>query len=251
MSNDIVLEYQDVSVFIENKKVVKNINLNVYQGEILYLIGPNGGGKTSLIKAALGLLPYSGKIKIFGKPREKLSKEELLKISYVPQIKSIDREFPITVKELVEMSTKNKRAVEKAISLLGLEKKKNSQIRALSGGELQRAFIARALANSPELVFLDEPETALDKTWRKKLLSVIERYAKNGTSFLISTHDTFVVKRETQRIACVNRDVFVHGEVKDVLTQQNLEKLYSCPVELFFHAEIPHRVVEVHKKRRR
>ncbi len=238
-----IVEVKNLTVEKQGKKIISSLNFKVKKGEILYIIGPNGGGKTTLIKSIVGIEKFKGEVKIFGKPLGKAKKEMNL-IGYVPQAKNFEQNFPITGEEAITFfgTYEGKEAMER----FGVYEIKDKKISELSGGQLQRVFLARAFVNDPELIIMDEPDTALDAKWRETLYKEIEKENKKGKTIIMATHDLTVMKSKKSKVLCINKSMHIHGG-KEIITKENLEKIYGCPVEFIAHGEVPHRVLEMHK----
>lgn len=207
-----VISFNRVNFCYDETPVLKNISFTVRPFELIHLIGPNGGGKTTLLKLLLGFLsPQSGSVKLFGKTPRKVSE----KVAYVPQTFEHDRQFPISVYEVVLSGRAahlpwhgfyKKIDKEKALSALekvGLLHLKNRSIGDLSGGQLQRVLIARALATDPELLILDEPTSCVDIQGQIEIQSLLSEL-KRSMTILVVTHDLDHIGKETDRVFCVH-----------------------------------------------
>ena len=250
MENETVLKIEHLTVNYGNTPALSDICLEVKKGDFLAIIGPNGGGKSTLLKSVLGLIPiHSGTIETFGKTGRPN------KTGYVPQFSYLDRKFPITVRDAVltgmlkkglhpfyMYSQPQKEKADECLELLRLENLSKRQISDLSGGEFQRLLIARALASDPELLLLDEPTASVDPTTREHIYSLLDGINDRITVLLV-THDTLAVSSRVKTIACLNRTLVYHGEPS--LSAETMEKIYGCPVDLIAHGT-PHRVLGVH-----
>ena len=230
-----LIEIKNLSAGYDSRTVLRNINLTVYDRDFLGIIGPNGGGKTTLIKCILGLLkPTGGEILYRG--------GRALKMGYLPQYNSIDRKFPITVEEVILSGLSSQKSLisrftaahrEKArqvIARMGLEGLEERAIGALSGGQLQRALLGRAIISDPQLVVLDEPSTYIDKRFEARLLV---------------SHDIGTVLQQVKSIACVNETLDYHPDTG--ISEEWLERNFNCPIELLGHGALPHRILAEHK----
>ena len=248
-----VIEIKDLWFTFNRYPVLKAVDLTIYQNEFLALIGPNGGGKTTLIKLMLGILKTErGKVRIFGQAPRQVAH----RIGYVPQDVGINGSFPISVHDLVLMgrlrpcqgwfrySRKDYRVVQKALEKLDLWQYRNQRIKKLSGGQQQRAFIARALVTEPEILFLDEPISNVDTKGQTEIFSLLKELNKTITILVVS-HDFMVLSSYIKSIACVNQRVHFHEAAE--ITDEMLEMAYHCPVELIAHG-IPHRVLRKHEE---
>lgn len=242
------ISVRDLTVYYGNTKALSDVNIDVMEGEYIGIIGPNGGGKSTLLKCILGLTKYEqGTVEIFG--------GESVKIGYVPQFSNLDKRFPITLIEVVltgMLKSKitpffryTKQDKENALSLLekvGLTHLADRQISQLSGGEFQKMLIARALAVKPRLLLLDEPTASVDAKSRQQIYTLLTQLNKEMTIVLV-THDLMAISSEVQKIACLNTHLVYHGEPE--LNQNVLNQLYGCPVDLLAHG-VPHRVLKHH-----
>lgn len=247
-----IIKIENLSAGYDNKTVLYDINLRVAEKDFLGIIGPNGGGKTTLIKVILGLLkPTEGKITYYdnGVPTENLE------IGYLPQYNSIDKKFPISVYEVILSGLNKQKAlfkrftkehherVKETISMMGLEGLENKAIGQLSGGQMQRTLLGRAIVSNPKAIILDEPNTYIDKRFEARLYSLLEEINKQRTIILVS-HDIGSVLQNVKSIACVNGTLDYHPQ-SEVSTEWIEEKL-QCPIELLGHGELPHRVLKKH-----
>jgi zinc transport system ATP-binding protein len=228
--------------------------LDVSDGEYLGIIGPNGGGKSTLLKAILGLIPVSsGNISIYGGNAHK----NRSLVGYVPQFALLNRKFPISLFEVVltghlkqgiapffRYSSKDNESVYTLLEKVGITDLANRQISELSGGEFQKMLIARALATNPRLLLLDEPTASVDAASRDQIYSLLAELNKNMTIILV-THDLLAVSSQVNRLACLNGQLVYHGEPE--LTEKAVNNLYGCPVDLIAHG-VPHRVLRDHEE---
>ncbi len=230
---------------------MENINLVVKENDFLGIIGPNGGGKTTLLKVILGLIkPNKGDVKVFGAPPE----DSRAIIGYVPQLGQFDIDFPATVLDVVmtgrlsktrmfrRYNAEDKRIVNKVIEEVNMSHLRDHAIGKLSGGERQRVFMARALASEPKLLLLDEPTANVDKNLDTKLWEFFNELKKTIPIILV-THDISAVSIYVDKIACLNRRLHYQGTKE--ITPEALEDTYKCPVELIAHG-LPHRVLKEH-----
>jgi len=249
-----VIRLDDVWVKYGELTVLEEINLSVQNLDFLGIIGPNGGGKTTLLKVILGLIkPVRGKVIVLGEPPEKSRRF----IGYVPQITQFDRAFPVTVLDVVLMGRlgrkgflgKYDREDEKtaceALESVEMLEFKNKQVGKLSGGELQRVLLARALAADPRILLLDEPTASIDEPTKTELYELLKNLNRKITVILVS-HDIGVISSYVDKIACLNRKLFYHGSKE--IKIETLEKTYQCPVDLIAHG-VPHRVLRKHKEK--
>lgn len=241
-----IIEIKDLSAGYDGRNVLHDVNLTVYEQDFLGIIGPNGGGKTTLVKCILGLLkPNGGEITFHCKPS----------LGYLPQYSSIDRKFPISVEEvvlsglsiqksLISRFTPEQRAKGKEIiARMGLEGLERRSIGQLSGGQLQRALLGRAVISDPSVLILDEPSTYIDKRFEARLYELLAEINKTCAIILVS-HDIGTVLQQVKSIACVNKTLDYHPDTG--ITTEWLEKNFNCPIELLGHGTLPHRVLGEH-----
>jgi len=240
----------------DHETILEDINLTINDNDFIGLIGPNGGGKTTLIKIILGLLPpKSGRVNVMGKPPQKGRQH----IGYVPQFTVFDSDFPISVYDVVKMGRLSKkrvfrpltdqddRIIEEKLAWVDMLDYKNRGIRELSGGQRQRVYIARALATEPEMLILDEPTISVDFESRAKIYELLHEINLHGVTILLVSHDLNVISRYVKTIGCLNRKLHYHGEKE--ITAEMLKAGYNCPVDLIAHG-IPHRVLAEHQEGR-
>jgi zinc transport system ATP-binding protein len=246
-----VVELKEVWLRFGDKIILEDVNLILEEHDFLGIIGPNGGGKTTLLKIILGLIqPTHGDVKVFD-----ASPYEMRKIvGYVPQIRHFDIEFPIKVGEIVKTgrlgpnkffhryNTEDMEIVDEALREVEMIDFKDQPISDLSGGEVQRVLIARALALKPQLLLLDEPTASIDKRLDTKLWESLNILKKKITIILV-THDISAVSIYVDKIACLNRKLFYQGTKE--ITAEMWEETYHCPVDMIAHG-FPHRVVSDH-----
>ena len=224
--NDNAISVKNLSVSYGTVDAIENITLDIKKGEAVCIIGPNGGGKTTFLNALLGFLkPNSGEIEILGSD----IKSAYSKISFVPQVSLVERNFPISVTESVMTATLksglhpfkffNSKDRQNALSILkevGLENSHKREISALSGGEFQRLLIARALAQKPEILLLDEPTANVDSFSRDRIFSLLEELNRKGMTIVTVTHDLIAAKTCFTKLAAINRDLIFFGDPQDI-----------------------------------
>ncbi len=252
MSNHEVVRLEDVWVQYNHVPVLESINLSIKQNDFIGVIGPNGGGKTTLLKVVLGLVsPRRGTVSVLGRSPA----ESRHYLGYVPQHGIFDREFPISVWEVVLMgrlstsrlfrrySRTDRQAAEDALRVVDMLQYKDRQIGKLSGGEQQRVFIARALVSHPKLLLLDEPTASVDPAMQAEFFELLEGLRSEMAIILVS-HDISAVSVSVETIACLNRHLHYHGPAE--ITAEVLEATYKCPVQMIAHGAVPHRVLKEH-----
>ncbi|MDY6865272.1 MAG: ABC transporter ATP-binding protein [Halobacteriota archaeon] len=246
-----IVTIEGITAGYGHKIVIEEVCLSIFDTDFLAVIGPNGGGKTTLLKVILGLItPSKGEISVFGtSPREGRSK-----IGYVSQKIAIEDNFPVNVLDVTLMGRSARKGLfkryektdrDKALEALhdvGMLEFKDTPIGELSGGQRQRVFIARALVSEPKLLLLDEPTSSIDIPLQQEFYKLL-RDLNDSIAIVMVTHDMGAVSRYVERIACLNRRLFVHD--KEELTADTLEKLYECPVDILAHG-VPHRVLKEH-----
>lgn len=245
------IELRDIWYAYGRTPALEAVDLVVREGDFVGVIGPNAGGKTTLLKVVLGLLrPDRGEVRVYGRPPRRARGI----VGYVPQEAGFDRGFPISVFETVRMGRLGPRcrgasrpeheaAVDRALERVELSAVATSRIGSLSGGQLQRALIARALAAEPRVLLLDEPTASLDSRIGRSVYELLERLSTEIPIVLVS-HDIGVISRHVRTIACLN--VRLHYHHSRELTQEMLEATYGCPVDLVAHG-VPHRVFPDHE----
>ena len=226
-----MVNVSSVSFDYGSEKILDDISFSVNEGDFLGIIGPNGAGKTTLFFCMLGLIDgYTGEIKIFGKDIRR-NKKILRQIGYIPQRKSIDKRFPLTIKELVSLSITNKSDVDnvdKVLRYVDLYDNRNKIIGQLSGGQQQRVLIAKALVNNPKMLMLDEPTNELDQTSQDNFyLFLKELNDEEKITIIWTSHDLDAVNRLSNKISCINKKMFYHGTKDEFFSNDNNLKKYS------------------------
>lgn len=267
-----IIEIKNLNAGYDGRTVLRDVNLTVYDRDFLGIIGPNGGGKTTLIKCILGLLkPTTGEI-LYRVTTASNNNPAFLdnsatnsqfstlnsqfSMGYLPQYNSIDRKFPITVEEVILSGLSSQKSLisrftathrEKArqvIARMGLEGLEKRAIGALSGGQLQRALLGRAIISDPALVVLDEPSTYIDKRFEARLYELLAEINHDCAIILVS-HDIGTVLQQVKSIACVNETLDYHPDTG--VSEEWLERNFNCPIELLGHGALPHRILAEHK----
>lgn len=252
-----IIEVEDVTVMRHDMLVLDHVSLSVRAGTFTAILGPNGAGKTTLLKAIVGLVkPDSGQVRVMGVPVERLGAARA-KLGYVPQVLTIDLSFPITVFDMVLMGMYGRIGVGKratpadrdatlaALEKVGIADLKDRPIRRLSGGQRQRAFIARALANDPDLLMLDEPTTGVDIATTGSLYTLLRDLRTEGKTIVLVSHDIGVVAAYVDSVACLNRSLVAHCRPGDLQCSSALRDMYGCGIALLHHGT-PHILVEDH-----
>jgi zinc transport system ATP-binding protein len=252
MSEIEIVKLKDIRVSYGDIPVLEDISFSVLRHDFLGIIGPNGGGKSTLMKLLIGLVkPLSGSVTVFSKPPEQVRN----RIGYVAQRPVFDRDFPASVRDVVLMgcygrtglfhpySKIDKAAAEKALVRVGMQAYCNKQIGKLSGGQQQRVFMARALVSEPELLLLDEPTASIDPTMQTEFYEMLAKL-KNELTIVMVSHDIGAVSIYVDKLACLNRKLYYHGSKE--ISREILEATYQCPIQLIAHGTVPHRVLKEH-----
>ncbi len=245
-----LIKIEDLTVGYNKVPVLKNVNLKIFENDFIGVIGPNGGGKTTLLKAILGLLkPLSGTIE-FRKDINGSKKQ----IGYLPQVKHIDRKFPITVFDVVRSGsimqnqlkgkTQIKLKINNLLEEMGISNIRNKAIGELSGGQMQRVFLCRAILSKPKVLILDEPDTFVDNRFEGELYEKL-RVLNQEMAIVLVSHDMGTISSYVKTIACVNGDLHYHPSSN--ISQEQLDG-YNCPIQVITHGEIPHTVLKYHHK---
>jgi ABC-type Mn2+/Zn2+ transport system ATPase subunit len=234
------ISLSDVTVFFEglSESALDHVNCSIQSGQITALVGPNGSGKTTLLRTIAGLIPYQGTITIFGNPAETMYQT----IGYVPQRFSFDISFPVTVYEFLSFALWDKpkniqrELIKNSLSDVGASGFSSRLLSSLSGGQLQRVLLARALSRNPSLVLLDEPEAGVDKGGEQIFYELLTKLSKRGDlTVVVASHELDLVFAYAEHVLCINRSIFCSGPPKEVLKTGNLEKLYGRDVKIFGH----------------
>lgn len=249
---DKLIELSHVTAAYGHKVVLRDISLVIGKDDFLGIIGPNGGGKTTLLKVMLGLLaPVSGTIRFFRDGKEVPS----LKIGYLPQMNHIDKKFPISVREVVAsglsaekplfraFTKAQEKRIDEVIGRMGLENLDRRPIGELSGGQLQRVLLGRSIVSRPEVLILDEPNSYVDKRFESHFYPLLEEINRESAIVLVS-HDIGTVLSLVKNIACVNETLHYHPGAD--VSEAWLDETYACPIELVGHGDLPHRVLKKH-----
>ncbi len=253
-----LITIEDVAVNYGSQRVLEGVNLEIRSDDFMAVVGPNGGGKSSLVKAILGVIPYSGKItfddSIYNERREK-------SIGYMPQVSLFDRAFPITIEEVVmsgviahtgllRRSHYTKEQIERGRTLMdraSIINISHKRIGELSGGQLQRALLCRAVICEPKLLILDEPTNFVDNSFEGELYRLLTELSKEMAIVMIS-HDIGSVSSVVRQIVCVN--VTVHRHDSNIITNEQLAN-YNCPIQIISHGSVPHTILSYHNDKSR
>lgn len=246
-----ILDVLDVTAGYGSEVILKDINFEVLDNDFIGVIGPNGGGKTTLLKLLLGeIKPFQGSVNFYQNNRN----ETLF--GYLPQVSTVDREFPIKVIDIVlsglmhrnglfggKRKDNRKKALE-ILAIAGVDHLWNNSVGELSGGQLQRVFLCRALISQPRLLILDEPNTFVDNKFEKELYELLRELNKSMAIIMVS-HDVGTITSYVKTIACVNKHLHYHRSNR--ITPEQLTA-YECPIQIITHGKIPHTVLLDHRK---
>lgn len=241
-----VVDAESVTFAYGDEPVVENISLEVESGEFLGLVGPNGSGKTTLLELLVGLRqPDSGTVQLFGEPAASFEDGE--RVGYVPQaVTAANAELPVTVAEAVKMgryprrwfsrfSADDRRAIDDAMRRVGIADLADRRVGRLSGGQRQRVFIARALAAEADLLALDEPTVGVDAESREAFYDLLSALNDDGLTIVMVEHDIGVVTARASEIACLNRELYFHGDPETFVETDALAEAYGGNQHVLHH----------------
>lgn len=249
-SRERIISVRDLGVRYDSNIALEHVNLDIYADDFLGVIGPNGGGKSTLVKAIMGIIPHSGHIEY----SEVLMRGGKPHIGYMPQISSFDKAFPISVIEVVmsglqrergllcRYGKEERRRALEALELASLSELENRAIGELSGGQLQRVMLCRAIVSEPRLLVLDEPTNFVDNRFENELYNLLHHLSEKMAIVMVS-HDVGTISSVVRNIVCVNRHVHRHDS--NVITQEQLHN-YNCPIQIITHGDVPHTVLGEH-----
>jgi zinc transport system ATP-binding protein len=243
-----IFDVKNLTLKIKNQTILKNISLQIFEKEYVAIIGPNGGGKTTFIRTLLGLeQPTFGEILIYSKTLDKY--KDWHKIGYVPQRATlIDKNFPATSMDIVKigrvakknffsvLNKEDKKIVEDSMKKMGVWDLKDKLIGELSGGQRQRVMIARALASSPRILILDEPNTGVDVNSQKIFYKLLKELNKNeGITIVFITHDIGVIADDITKLITINQKAKVCSNPKEMLSCEDVSELYGIEAHLLYN----------------
>ncbi|HNQ34788.1 MAG TPA: metal ABC transporter ATP-binding protein [bacterium] len=260
MGAEKILQVVDLRVVRNGLLALDGINLEMDRGAFLAIIGPNGGGKTTFLKAILGQIPAAaGEIRILGWPPRLRQEKRPGAIGYVAQRSLLESDFPVSAFDVAMMGRYgrlgpgrragrvDREKARECLALTGLAGLAGRPFRWLSGGQQQRVLIARSLATEPELLILDEPTTGVDAASQEEFYRLLKKLQRDlALSVILVSHDISLVPAYSDQVACLNQRLHLHGKPAEVLRSEALQKAYGCQVDFLFHGEMPHRVVEKH-----
>ncbi|ADJ15289.1 metal ABC transporter ATP-binding protein [Halalkalicoccus jeotgali] len=246
MSESPIVRLEDVTFAYDGRPAVEDVSLTVEDGEFLGLVGPNGSGKTTLLKLMLGLVaPDAGRVELFGEPVDAFDDGE--RLGYVSQHSTgAERTMPITVREVVTMGRyphtrfgrlgrHDREMVQQALERVEIAELSDRRINELSGGQKQRAFIARTLAGEADLLALDEPTVGVDADSRDAFYTLLDELTDRGITVVLIEHDIGVVTDHADRIACINRELYHHGDPAGFVESDALARAYGTNSRLIEH----------------
>ena len=240
--NTAIIVSDGCCVQLGNTQALDDVTFSITKGKKVAVVGPNGGGKSTLFNALTGLVPVvNGSLKING-----LSPQDAKGlISYVPQRDLINRNFPLSVKQVVEMGLVSKNSlnlfsrkqinlkIKEALENVGLSEKINQNINNLSGGQFQRVLIARGLAQDADILLLDEAFSAVDVGAQEDIMSLISDINLDGKTILVATHDINNLEEKFDEVLCLNRHCCAYGDPSEVLTEDVIKEMYGSHYEMF------------------
>ncbi len=248
-----IFDVKNLNFSVRGQNILSNISLEIFNGEYVAIIGPNGGGKTTLIRMLLGLdAPTDGSIKLYGKKIKNF--KEWHKIGYVPQRASlVDVNFPATVEDIVKMgrvsklgffkgmSQEDKNAVKDAMVKMDVLNLKDKMVGTLSGGQRQRVMIARALASNPEILILDEPNTGVDMVSQKNFYALLGKLNREeNITIVFITHDIGVIADDIGRLFTINQKATICNNPKETLSCEDMSELYGIEAHLIHNHRHEH-----------
>ena len=239
---------ENVSFSFNGLEVIQNVSFAISPGDFVALIGPNGSGKTSLIRMILGILkPSTGRIVLLGEELSQFTQWQ--RIGYVPQKAThMDPYFPASVREVVAMGLLSKKrfprlftrqdeaAIDRALDQVDMKALKNRRIGELSGGQQQRVFIARAIVNGPDVLFLDEPTAGVDADTQARFYDMLaDLNRKKGLTIVLITHDVGIITKHVSKVACLNQRLFFHGTHDEFCSSSVVQELLRGEQHLICH----------------
>jgi zinc transport system ATP-binding protein len=246
-----IIEVENLTVARKGRTIIEDATFSIEPGTYMGVVGPNGGGKTTLMQALLGILPVeSGSIRIMGQPLEDF--KDWSKLAFVSQHSiNFDEKFPLTVRELVALGRINRgnigrplkqldwEKVDEALRFMGISQLSNRRIGQLSGGQKQRVFVAKAIVRNPKMLILDEPASGIDPEAQERFYMILANLnAKQGTTILIVSHDLAAVFCRMNHVMCINKKVYTSPITEDIDPNDVLQKAYGPHFNFVFHEHI-------------
>lgn len=247
-SDPLILLVENVSFSFNGLEIIQDVSFAISPGDFVALIGPNGSGKTSLIRIILGILkPSTGRIVLLGEELSQFTQWQ--RIGYVPQKAThMDPYFPASVREVVAMGLLSKKrfprlftrqdeaAIDRALDQVDMKALKNRRIGELSGGQQQRVFIARAIVNGPDVLFLDEPTAGVDADTQARFYEMLaDLNRKEGLTIVLITHDFGIITKHVSKVACLNQRLFFHGTHDEFCSSSVVQELLHGEHHLICH----------------
>jgi ABC-type Mn2+/Zn2+ transport system ATPase subunit len=235
-----VVRFEHVGCSYGSAVVVEDVSFTITEGEFVGIVGPSGGGKTTVLRAMIGTIePSYGRV----------ARRRDVRLGYVPQVEAVDWNFPVSVRDVVQMSMvrprfgrlsgRDSKRVAHVLERLGIAEYEGRHIRALSGGQQQRVFLARALVHEPDVLVLDEPAGGVDVATRHEILHLLADLHHDGMSIVLTTHDINGLAAHLPRIICFNRTVVADGSPAEILHPYVLERTYGAPMSVLHHGGMP------------
>lgn len=248
MNQKPIVSIRNISAGYSDEVVIRDVNMDIFPSDFIGVIGPNGGGKTTLVKVILGLIkPLKGEIHW-----EK--SDNTLHVGYLPQTSQTDKSFPVSVIDVVLSGLMSKKhflgslkrsdteKAKKVLRQMGMLSLAEKNVGELSGGQMQRVLLCRAIISEPGLLILDEPNTFVDNSFERDLYELLKELNKEMAILMVS-HDVGTITSYVKTIACVNQNLHYHRS--NVITQTQLDS-YNCPIQLITHGNLPHTVLGEH-----
>ncbi len=231
MPENLILKVKNLEVELSEEKIIESLSFEVKEREIFTILGPNGAGKTTLFKALLGFITYKGEISWSQKD---------LKIGYLPErlSRSKFKELPISVREFFKFKESSDEKILRMLKLVGLENPKilEKDPGNLSSGQFQRMLIGWSLIGNPQVLFFDEPTTGIDIGGEETIYSLLHKFWKErNLTILLITHDLNIVYKYSTNVLCLNKKAICSGPSREILTPENLEKLYGTEIKFYKH----------------
>jgi len=227
MNNSFILKVKNLNVELDNEKVIGNLSFQVKKGEILTILGPNGAGKTVLLKALLGILPYQGTIEW----------KAGIKLGYVPQRLPFIKDIPLSVREFLKLKINSEDAIKEVLKLVGIKNEiLEKKIDELSSGQFQRILVGWGLLGSPQVLLFDEPMAGIDISGQESIYDLLKNLQKEKAfTILLVSHDLSVVYKFSSNVLCLNKKVLCYGPPQEILTPENLTRLYGGEIKFYQH----------------
>jgi len=227
MKNDLILKVRNLDVILDRQTIIENLTFEVHRGDVLTILGPNGAGKSVLLRTLLGLLPYEGEIEW----------AKGIKMGYVPQRLPFIKDIPLSIRDFFKLKTLSEKETEEILKAVGFgEDFLRRTIGDLSSGQFQRILIAWGLLGNPQVLLFDEPTTGVDISGEETIYNFLTKLKmERDLTILLVTHDLSVVYKFSTDVICLNRQPICYGPPQDVLTPENLRKLYGGEVKYYQH----------------